>query len=279
MEHKKTKIVLDADVIIHFMEANYFSILPDIFPEYEYLILDVVYNEISQNSGTKDFIDKYLHFFHKLKKEVLYYAKLMDEKGLVNTLEGNLSILDRKTGKIYITPSGTRKRFLNEDKIAVVNTENGEQIEGTVKKSSEILLHEAALKARPDCNAAAHIHAPYLTAYAYCGKDIKLKCSTTFSLVFEEIPCLPYGLPGTIHIADGIEDAIKDHDLILLGNHGCIAVGKTLEDAVKIIEAAEEVLRIYHLTKEIGPVHNISDSDLEELYNNHPESRRNRYGK
>ena len=52
------------------MEANYFSILPDIFPDYEYLILDVVYNEISQNSGTKDFIDKYLHFFHKLKKEV-----------------------------------------------------------------------------------------------------------------------------------------------------------------------------------------------------------------
>lgn len=43
MEHKKTKIVLDADVIIHFMEANYFSILPDIFPEYKYLILDVVY--------------------------------------------------------------------------------------------------------------------------------------------------------------------------------------------------------------------------------------------
>lgn len=180
---------------------------------------------------------------------------------------------------MYITPSGTRKRFLNENKIAVVNTENGEQIEGTVKKSSEILLHEAALKARPDCNAAAHIHAPYLTAYAYCGKDIKLKCSTTFSLVFEEIPCLPYGLPGTIHIADGIEDAIKDHDLILLGNHGCIAVGKTLEDAVKIIEAAEEVLKIYHLTKEIGPVRNISDSDLEELYNNHPGSRRNRYGK
>ena len=80
-------------------------------------------------------------------------------------------------------------------------------------------------------------------------------------------------------IADGIEDAIKDHDLILLGNHGCIAVGKTLEDAVKIIEAAEEVLKIYHLTKEIGPVRNISDSDLEELYNNHPGSRRNRYGK
>ena len=69
MKHKKTKIVLDADVIIHFIEANSFSLLPDIFPEYEYLILDVVYNEITKNSRTKDFIDNYLHFFPKLKKE------------------------------------------------------------------------------------------------------------------------------------------------------------------------------------------------------------------
>ena len=33
MGHKKTKIVLDADVIIHFIEAGNFSLLPDIFPE------------------------------------------------------------------------------------------------------------------------------------------------------------------------------------------------------------------------------------------------------
>jgi hypothetical protein len=46
MEHKKTKIVLDADVIIHFMEANYFSILPDIFPEYESLF-DSVFSKAS----------------------------------------------------------------------------------------------------------------------------------------------------------------------------------------------------------------------------------------
>ena len=70
---------------------------------------------------------------NELKKEVLYYAKLMDEKGMVNTLEGNLSILDRETGKMYITPSGTRKRFLNEDKIAVVKDK-----EQTGNKSREL---------------------------------------------------------------------------------------------------------------------------------------------
>lgn len=211
-----------------------------------------------------------------MKKEVVNYAKMMEEKGLVNSLEGNLSVLDRETGEMYITPSGMRKSFLNEDMIAVVD-KDGKQIGGSVKKSSEILLHEAALKARPDCNACAHIHAPYLSAYAFCGKDIELKCSTTFAILFEKIPCLPYGEPGTIHIADGIEKLIKEHDLILLGNHGCVAVGKTLEDACKIVEAAEEVLKIYHLTKEIGPVLNIPDEQLESIYENHPGSKRNRY--
>ena len=57
MGHKKTKIVLDADVIIHFIEAGNFSLLPDIFPEYEYIVLDVVYNEVSKNNKTKKFID------------------------------------------------------------------------------------------------------------------------------------------------------------------------------------------------------------------------------
>lgn len=212
---------------------------------------------------------------NNMKKEVVYYAKLMDEKGLVNTLEGNLSVLDRESGELYITPSGVRKRFLNEDMIAVMK--GGEQTEGSLKRSSEYLLHEAALKARPDCNAVAHLHAPYLTAYAYCGKDISLRCSTTFALVYgEKIPCLPYGEAGTVHIADGIEEVIKYHDLILLGNHGVVAVGKTLEDAVKIIEAAEEVLKIYHITKTIGDVKNIPEDKWNSLIENHPGSIKNR---
>ena len=211
---------------------------------------------------------------NSIKKEIVLYAKLLDSKGLVNTLEGNISILDRETGELYITPSGTRKAFLDEDMVAVVK--DGEQIGGSVSRSSEYLLQEAALKARPDCSAVAHIHAPYLTAYAYCNKTIRLKCSTTFSLVFEEIPCLPYGEAGTVHIADGIDEAMKEHDLVLLGNHGCVAVGNTLEDAVKIIEAAEEVLKIAKIAGEVGTITDIPDDKLESLFEHHPGSRRNR---
>lgn len=59
----KTKIVLDADIIIHFVKAGQFSLLLDIFPEYQYLILDVVYDEVTVNRTTKNQIDNTLKFF------------------------------------------------------------------------------------------------------------------------------------------------------------------------------------------------------------------------
>ena len=211
----------------------------------------------------------------EIKKEVVFYAKLLDKKGLVNPLEGNISIYDRDNNKLYITPSGTRKSLLTESDIAVL--QNGEQIEGKLKRSSEYLLHEAALKARPDCNAVVHTHAPYLTAFAYCNKDIKLRCSSTFALLFEDIPCLPYGQPGTKDIANGIEEVIKEHDLILLGNHGCLTVAPTLEKAIAILEAGEEVMKIYAIARSIGTIKDIAIDKWEKMCDEHPGSRRNRY--
>ena len=58
----KTKIVLDADVIIHFVKAGQFSLLLDIFPEYQYLILDVVYDEVTVSRTMKTQIDNTLTF-------------------------------------------------------------------------------------------------------------------------------------------------------------------------------------------------------------------------
>ena len=49
---------------------------------------------------------------NSIKKEIVLYAKLFDSKGLVNTLEGNISILDRETGELYIHLQGQEKPSL-----------------------------------------------------------------------------------------------------------------------------------------------------------------------
>lgn len=86
----KTKIVLDADVIIHFIKGERFTQLLDIFPEYEYLILDVVYNEVTVSRASKTQIDNTLCFMKSRISQIkfdpkgesrLEYAKLISRLG------------------------------------------------------------------------------------------------------------------------------------------------------------------------------------------------------
>lgn len=58
----KTKIVLDSDVIIHFIKADRVTLLLDIFPEYKYIILDVVYDELKKHKATRVIIDNLFSF-------------------------------------------------------------------------------------------------------------------------------------------------------------------------------------------------------------------------
>ena len=71
----KTKIVLDADVIIHFVKAGQFSLLLDIFPEYQYLILDVVYDEVTVSRAMKTQIDNTLTFLASRVTNVKFEPK------------------------------------------------------------------------------------------------------------------------------------------------------------------------------------------------------------
>lgn len=65
MAVEKVKIVLDADVIIHFSKGGLLSLLPQIFPEYEYIVLDKVYNELS---SVKSQLDNQIKYLGNIKK-------------------------------------------------------------------------------------------------------------------------------------------------------------------------------------------------------------------
>lgn len=185
------------------------------------------------------------------KQELIKYAKIAEEKRLVTSVEGNVSVIDRETGLTYITPSGKMKLLLDEDMIGVVDAA-GNQVGGNIPRSSEYLLHEAALKARTDCNACIHSHVPYLSAYAICEKDVEMPESANFVGIFKKIVCLPFGMPGTHEIHEGIEEALKGRFVCLVGRHGAVAVGEDLATAIGTLEAAEGLAKAYWLAKQVG---------------------------
>ena len=64
---RKVKVVLDADVIIHFSKGGCLGILPTILSGYEHIILDKVYNEIKH--GIKDQLDNQINLLGNIKVE------------------------------------------------------------------------------------------------------------------------------------------------------------------------------------------------------------------
>lgn len=181
-------------------------------------------------------------------EELAKVSRLAEEKGFVNSLEGNVSVIDRSTGNIYITPSQKAKCLLTPEQVCIV-APDGTQIGGTEKKSSEFFLHQAAYAARPDLNAIVHSHCPYLGAYAMAEQDFVGLEHTSLYELFSVIKCLPYGQRGTHAIHQGIEDALANCTVALLGGHGTVCMGADLENALGIIEAAENYAKTIAIMK------------------------------
>lgn len=171
-------------------------------------------------------------------EELARFARIIEEKRLVTGLEGNISMMDRESGLTYITPSQRMKLLLTPDMISVMDAA-GNQIGGSCRRSSEYLLHEAVYKARPDINAVIHCHCPFLTAYAVRYEDFFVPETCSLREVFTRFVCLPWGKGGTHDIHRGIEKALEDSPICLLGGHGVVCAAENIELCLSLLEAAE----------------------------------------
>ena len=210
--------------------------------------------------------------------DVLFVAKRMDQKNLVNSFAGNISA--KVDGKIYITPTGQNKGMLTQEKIAVVD-ENGQRIWG-MKETSEIIMHRMAYDICEengwDVGGVVHSHSKVLTAFSMAMKDVETKALPEMMGNFHKIPCVPYGAPGTKYILTMAEPYLADgYRIVLLGNHGSLAVGKTVEDAMNVVEACEAIAEKILITKYIiGGEAPLDDLEVARFYDIYKENREKR---
>ena len=195
-------------------------------------------------------------------KEVLAAARRLDEKNLVNAYEGNISA--RKEGLIYITPTGKNKAFLTEEMIAVIDGD-GTQIGGSCKPTSELTMHRNIYKIRPDAGGAIHCHPAFLTAHAICNLPVETNAYPEMIGNFGVFEVAPYGRPGTEKILESAIPIFEHSDICLLGNHGVLAIGKTVFDAMNRVEAAEAITKTLFLSRIIGKERTLSEEELEFL--------------
>ena len=101
---------------------------------------------------------------HKIKQDICEIGRRLYNKGFAAANDGNISFR-LSEDRVLCTPTRVSKGFMKPDDLCIVDLE-GKQLAGKRKRSSEILLHLAIMKARPDVRACVHCHPPHATAFA-----------------------------------------------------------------------------------------------------------------
>lgn len=196
-------------------------------------------------------------------EEVIAVAKRLDDKGLVNAFEGNVSV--KRGDYLYITPSGKSKVTLTPEKICVID-KDGKQISGIYPPSSELKMHRAVYEMRNNIGGIVHAHPAFLTAYAMCGMPLESKAHAEMIWDHKKIEIAPYGRPGSEEIYAGVKPILdQGRDVLLLSNHGVLAVGETVFDALNKLESVENAAKILTIAKLIGKTADLPEEEVQTL--------------
>src|ERR1700730_16306538 len=197
------------------------------------------------------------------KQQICEIGRRVYARGFAAANDGNISIrLNDK--EVLCTPTMMCKGFMKCEDMCKVDYE-GKQIAGTRKRSSEILLHLAIYKQRPDVKAVVPCHPPQATAFAVAGEPVPKCVLPEVEVFLGEVPTAVYETPGTQKFADTIVPLFKSSNSIILANHGTVTFGPDLEKAYWNSEIIDAYCKILILSKQLGRVNYFSDKQTKEL--------------
>jgi len=163
-----------------------------------------------------------------VREELVKYGRKLVEARLVAGAGGNISARDGNV--IWMKPSGVAMDELSPAGLCGVDIRNGRQVRGKGRPTSEINMHLAVYRLRPDVNAVFHTHSPWATGVITAGVPFK----PMFAEVYADLGRLgsiPYVTPMTPKLAEAIGARAPACDTILMTGHGILATGATMKQA------------------------------------------------
>ena len=170
--------------------------------------------------------------------------------GLVRGTSGNVSVRDRESGMIAITPTGVGYPGMRDSDVAVLSLD-GAQLDGEFRPTSEVALHLGLYRARPDVGAVMHTHSMFATTFAVLGEQVP-PVHYLIGRAGETVPVAPYARYGTVELAESCVRTLGDGFAVLLANHGVVAVGADLAAATAVAEAVEYTAELAWRARQLG---------------------------
>jgi L-fuculose-phosphate aldolase len=198
-----------------------------------------------------------------VRNQICRVGQWMYQRGLIVAGEGNLSVR-LSAERILITPASACKGMLAPEDLLVVDPE-GAILSEQGQPSSEMQMHLAFYRLRPDVQAVCHAHPPEATGFAAAGRALEEAVLPEVIVTLGKIPLAPYATPGTREVCLALEPLIPCHDAILLQNHGVVTCGPDLRTAYFRLETVEQFARIMLTAQALGGPHLLPRAEMQKL--------------
>src|SRR5487761_1013236 len=185
------------------------------------------------------------------KQEIVSAGKKLWERQYVDGNGGNISYRIAPNW-VICTPTLLSKGDLTPNDLSLVDLENN-LLCGDRPKTSEILLHLEIYKAVPEAKAVIHCHPPYATAHAVAGVIPQGNLIPEQEVFVGPLALAPYETPGTHAFAKTVLPYVKNHNTILLANHGIVCWADTVTHAEWYVEVVDTYCKTVMIASQLRP--------------------------
>lgn len=193
------------------------------------------------------------------REAVIAAARRTVALGLTHGTSGNVSVRDGSG--LLITPTALPYDALAPADIVRLDAE-GRPGPGQRAPSTEWRIHRDLYAARSDCAAVVHAHPPYATAIACLRKDLPAVHYMVALAGGPSVRCAAYATFGTAELSAAALTALEGRKACLLANHGIVAIGAGLDEALRVAEEVERVAEVYWLALAAGTPAILDDEEM-----------------
>lgn len=198
---------------------------------------------------------------NQIRKKIIALCLQMNATGLNQGTSGNISARFKEF--MLITPSGIPYEELKPADIAKMKIDDDEfNWKGPSKPSSEWHFHRAILKAKPDVHAIVHTHSTFSTVVSIARDDIPACHYMIAAFGGNSVRCADYETFGTAELSQSMLKAMEGRTACLLANHGMVAGGKNLDNAMWAAVELETLSKQFYYAKLAGNMIVLPDDEM-----------------
>lgn len=203
----------------------------------------------------------------QLAAEVIATAQAMEERGINNGMSGNVSVrtTSRSDWGMLITPSSVAYDEMTTDDIVAMASNGTWKVASDRRPSSEWRFHLDVLAARPDAAAIVHAHPINATALSCHRRGIDRFHYMVGIAGGHDIRCADYATFGTPELSENVVAALDGRNACLMANHGILAIGSSLRNALDVAIEVEVLASQYVAALALGEPKKLTKKQMDDV--------------